>query len=1146
MVARYREGNGVYEFKWNGDGFFKYYYKVQVLRIDGSVQTLSTSDVPMEWQPSTYVGSNFVGPSYIDIDNPLPFGANIQNVFLAEGDKVVIFFAVRYPEDGMNWNIDGFAGNDVRLSMLLAESLGGEPSSLKITPSSNQDMGLQTVNMNQVLPDIKMKDFFLNIVKMFNLLILDNPDKENDLIIEPKDEFFKSKQKIRDWTLKLDNDSDVKITPMSELDAKLYHYKYTSDNDYYNQEYFDDTKREYGELKLYVENDFSDTTNKMELIFAPTPDAQEGIDSRVAPCFISKTDGVMKPKKVKPRILFYGGVKDLYTGSELYIKDNELQDEIDYTTSLVYPYCGMWDDPFSPQYDLGFDETDKIYWDTDVRPFYNLYEQFHATTFNAISDVNSRLMEAKFYLTPQDISSFDFRDIILIDNSYWRVVKIKNYNPVNSDKLTDVVLFKINDLNVFAPDQYQIPVSNGSCPTDMVRKRTLKGWINVSSSGQIVTEDCCNQVNGAWVQGVCYAYGVIGNPVDFNNGDGNVKPIKLTRSNISPISQKNGSTTSNKNNNTSLSTDVVLQGLLNYVDGGVKNSTIVGDKNYVSPNVNNAMIVGDNNSIVPSSENIAIFGNNNSIQNEELTGLTSNVFIVGNNITATTSNTLYTDNIVLSSGSTLNGIPISSLTGGTPQNLSQVLTVGNTTGSNWIEVDNGFGLESYDLPNDIVDRLYFDPQVLSFGTGIKSENTSTTIYSQTLHTPTSISLYADGNGSGVGLSLNSNYFSVGFDAITDPSSDLTTIQITDGGRSISFVNNPTGGNTGVNVNGDGISISSTNDLILSSTNDLILQGNTGVFLPYIGSATPIINLGLSSTGEIVTGTTGGSSTFTGGTVAGATNFTGGLSATTISATTYYNLPVSTNNLSTTLTNGNTTGANWIDVDSGYGLQGIYTASTITDTISIDPEVLANGTGIKSINTTTTDYSYVNVTPTQIKLLQDDITNGQIRRITIEPSLISLVADASSIEINESSKTISISTEPYGTLGASTNKISIGSYSSNLVQNVISTETITTSNNTPTVIHTFQCSGSGPKSYKVRVIGYKTDYSKSYLGELFGLYNYNGATVTLVGSLDLVEKKNFTTATSEIIISGTTIRIRVIGEAATDINWSVYVEMNDIQ
>ena len=1088
MVARYREGNGVYQFKWTGNGFFKYYYRVQVLRNDGTVQTLSTSTVPLEWQPSDDVdGPGFVGPSFIDITNPLEFSANIQNVFLSEGEQVVIFFAVRYPEDGMTWNINGFGGNDVRLSMLLAESLGGEPSSLKITPSSNQDMGLQMINMNQILPDIKMKDFFLNIVKMFNLLILDNPDKENDLIIEPKDEFFKSKQKIRDWTLKLDNDSDVKITPMSELDAKLYYYKYTKDNDYYNEEYFDDTKREYGELKLYVENDFSDTTNKMELIFAPTPNAQEGIDSRVAPSFISKTDGVMKPKKVKPRILFYGGVKDLYTGSELYIKDNELQDEIDYTTSVVYPYCGMWDDPFSPQYDLGFDETDKIYWDTDIRPFYNLYEQFHATTFNAISDVNSRLMEGKFYLTPQDIASFDFRDIILIDNSYWRVVKIKNYNPVNSDKLTDVVLFKINDLNVFAPDQYQVPVSNGSCPTDMIRKRTLNGWVNISSSGQIVTEDCCNQVNGTWVQGVCYAYGVVGNPIDFNNGD-TIKPNKLTRSNISPISQKNGSTTSNKNNNTSLSTDVVLQGLLNYVDGGVKNSTIVGDKNYISPNVNNSMIVGDNNSMVPSSENITIFGNNNIVQNEELTGTTTNVFIIGNNITATTSNTLYTDNIVLSSGSTINGVPISGVTNPT---LSQVLTNGNTmlttqkiasyAGLASIELDkvgtegvyalslDGLGGYSKltlnkstdvvleitdgvnitqstytpdtiistvtDVASTITDTISIDPQGLGNGTGIKSENTTTGIYSQTTHTPTDIILASvDGAGETSQITI-ANGAGQGVEIQTGDANNYSTINITSLYTTLAL-----------------------NDIPNNQVDALVLDtGNTGI-----------------TSEDTLSGN--------------------------ISSSIY-------------TPNGITSQAN--DV-----------ASTITDTITLDPQGLGNGTGIGSSNATTGEFSQIQITPIGLTLQTNDTTNVS--------SIVTTMTDLT-IGVN------AITTPSYNQIIFTQDNIEFKTR----ISKYIDANLIQTTTNAVISLFSYVPTTSTKAIYvKAYVTGVDNTLTNVYGAELFAVFKNNVGTITQISTTDKSEKSIFSTATSDIDTDGTNIRIRVTGETGKIIDWEVRIEYND--
>jgi hypothetical protein len=61
----------------------------------------------------------------------------------------------------------------------------------------------------------------------------------------------------------------------------------------------------------------------------------------------------------------------------------------------------------------------------------------------------------------------------------------------------------------------------------------------------------------------------------------------------------------------------------------------------------------------------------------------------------------------------------------------------------------------------------------------------------------------------------------------------------------------------------------------------------------------INNLGIDSSGNVVIGSSGGGSTFTGGTVTGPTSFTNGLTANTISATTYQNLPQSVSGAGTT-------------------------------------------------------------------------------------------------------------------------------------------------------------------------------------------------------------------------------------------------------
>ncbi len=58
------------------------------------------------------------------------------------------------------------------------------------------------------------------------------------------------------------------------------------------------------------------------------------------------------------------------------------------------------------------------------------------------------------------------------------------------------------------------------------------------------------------------------------------------------------------------------------------------------------------------------------------------------------------------------------------------------------------------------------------------------------------------------------------------------------------------------------------------------------------TGTSIYNLGIDVNGFVVSGTSGGGGTFTGGTVIGETIFSAGLSATSISADTYYNIPTS--------------------------------------------------------------------------------------------------------------------------------------------------------------------------------------------------------------------------------------------------------------
>jgi hypothetical protein len=603
LVAEYLQANDN-DIGYDG-GQFEWRYKLELVRVNGSVITLDSS-IDLS-DPNDIYGVMFFSPSttsdqpspWIDEDTDLTIDMSASNVFMEAGDKVRVLVGFRHPS-ALNW--DGLDSN-MYARLLLKPFRDGTFTKFKVEAASTDSIGDDFINMNQILnQNIKMKDFLLDIVKMFNLVIQDDPNKIDNVIVEPRDQFFKSRQRVLDWDAekKLDNNSDIKITPMSELDAKTYRFTYQQDDDFYNKEYFSETKRVYGDLDIDILNDFSDKINKMEIKFAGTPNSQQFIDGRVAPFFVEYDGEQFKSKKIKQRILFYGGKLPC---NQLLLKDYPNQVASQTLTLTEYPYCGMWDHPTNPQWDLAFGRTDKIYWNSnDIYPNQNLYEKFHKQTIQNIIDVNSKLLECSVYLTPKDVSDFDFRDIIFLLGSYWRVNKIKDYNPVQSDRLTKVVLYKIIDLDIISRYQVEVPVSNKSCPVDLKSKRTKLGVVAFSPSGQEVTEDCCKQLGGTFTNGACYLKFITPTPI------GSLDALITKRSTVNitgglttvPTSNPDGPIVLKRFNTARNTIGVQTYGYNNYVAPGSANGVIYGSNSTIAPNLQGTIVFGDNISATQS------------------------------------------------------------------------------------------------------------------------------------------------------------------------------------------------------------------------------------------------------------------------------------------------------------------------------------------------------------------------------------------------------------------------------------------------------------------------------------------------------------------------------------------------------------------
>lgn len=100
------------------------------------------------------------------------------------------------------------------------------------------------------------------------------------------------------------------------------------------------------------------------------------------------------------------------------------------------------------------------------------------------------------------------------------------------------------------------------------------------------------------------------------------------------------------------------------------------------------------------------------------------------------------------------------------------------------------------------------------------------------------------------------------------------------------------------------------------------------------------------------------------------------------------------------------------------------------------------------------------------------------------------------------------------------------------------ERIPTTNATPTSMYGINFGVTNSViTIEAVVNGWGATNSKAYGAKLFGTFKNAGGTVTQLSTTDKSEKTDFSTATSDFNISGTSIELRVTGEASTDINWA---------
>ena len=313
-----------------------------------------------------------------------------------------------------------------------------------IRPSDNIPLYSGITTMNTFVPEkIKQSDYIKSIFMMYNLYATADPNNENNLILLHRDEYYDSGKAV-DWTNLLMKDKEQSIIFIPELNNKKLRLSYKADTDSPNTVYTDVTREIYGQVEVTFENEYVKGIDVKELIFSPTP-----VQPTIFGAFLPLLNGAAP--KTNIRILFDNG--------QVTAQPIDILSGYDTVTSTagVYPYLSHFGgaDPYNPIFDINFAECQYYYYQVAQNTNNNLYNSYWRRTVAQIN--GGKLLTAYFYLRETDIQYMELNDKIRIDNSWWSINKIIDYNA-NDSTPTKVELISL-ETEIDLPPFFSGPIT---------------------------------------------------------------------------------------------------------------------------------------------------------------------------------------------------------------------------------------------------------------------------------------------------------------------------------------------------------------------------------------------------------------------------------------------------------------------------------------------------------------------------------------------------------------------------------------------------------------------------------------------------------------------------------------------------------------
>jgi hypothetical protein len=290
------------------------------------------------------------------------------------------------------------------------------------------------VDLAVFAPDIKVSEFVSSIIKQYNLQV-DEPNDQNEIRIEPLEDYYGTTSAAEDWSYKQDLTKDIEIEPIAVTQPKRFLYQYADDNDFYHSLYKSLHGDQYGNLTFDNPTLFAkgDSVIKMPYTVTPLVDII-GTDLTI-PRIIDVKNSIVNPYKGKPRIYYINPVQ---TGDWKLINSNVGGA----TNYAIYPLAHHLDSLTTPTVDLCFGTPIEVFYTATAYTTNNVFQKYFRRFINEFTSIDGRLLRSYFKLNEGDFIGNFFSRLKKIRGVIYRLNVISD-TVLNDGNTSQVELVKV-------------------------------------------------------------------------------------------------------------------------------------------------------------------------------------------------------------------------------------------------------------------------------------------------------------------------------------------------------------------------------------------------------------------------------------------------------------------------------------------------------------------------------------------------------------------------------------------------------------------------------------------------------------------------------------------------------------------------------